>query len=108
MRLTASLIREDSWGWARFDYRPQLAGLPTLRLVTRMLGLGPPTAPAGSYLAACVLYAACFGAVPANPPRSITGKGIDTNGQVTPEKEQPLVEVSKECARAFGTRQTRA
>jgi hypothetical protein len=52
----------------------------------------------GSYLAACVLYAACFGAVPADPPRIVTGKRIDTSGQVSPEKEQPLVEVSQEFA----------
>ena len=55
-------------------------------------------APEGSYLAACALYAACFGAVPAELPRIITGKQIDTSGQLSSEKERTLVDVSQELA----------
>jgi hypothetical protein len=47
VRLTAPLIRDDSWRVRAVESRPQSADLPTLRLVTRMLGLGPVARPSG-------------------------------------------------------------
>jgi hypothetical protein len=57
--------------------------------------------PAGTYLAACVLYSACFGAVPAESPQKITAKPIDVEGKASAEKEKTLLELSPELAQAF-------
>ena len=57
--------------------------------------------PEGSYLAACTLYAACFGAVPAQPPLTITAKPINVNGQTSADKAQTLLQLSPELARAL-------
>ncbi len=57
--------------------------------------------PEGSYLAACTLYAACFGAVPAQLPLMITAKPISVMGQVSSGKAQTLLQLSPESARAF-------
>jgi hypothetical protein len=54
----------------------------------------------GSYLAACVVYAACFGKAPAAPPLAITGKPITREGAVGDEA-RILVKVSPERARIF-------
>jgi hypothetical protein len=55
----------------------------------------------GSYLAACTLYAACFGAVPAQPPLAITAKPIKVSGEESADKSQTLLQLSPESARAF-------
>jgi hypothetical protein len=57
--------------------------------------------PEGSYLAACVLYAACFGAVPAELPLTIAAKPINIEGQASSEKERTLLTLSPELARTF-------
>jgi hypothetical protein len=57
--------------------------------------------PEGSYLAACTLYAACFGAVPARPPLTITAKPIKVSGEESSPKAQILLQLSPESARAF-------
>jgi len=57
--------------------------------------------PEGSYLAACVLHAACFGAVPANPPLEISGKSVDVEGKLSPRAEDRLAKLSPEIARTF-------
>jgi hypothetical protein len=54
----------------------------------------------GSYLAACVLYAACFGKAPAAPPLAITGKPITHDG-AEGQETRILVQVSPERARLF-------
>ena len=56
--------------------------------------------PQGSYLAACTLYAACFGAVPAQLPLTITAKSISVMGQENAGKAQTLLQLSPEAARA--------
>jgi hypothetical protein len=57
--------------------------------------------PEGSYLAACALYAACFGAVPVAPPLAITAKPVSVMGQVSTGNAQTLLQLSPESARAF-------
>ena len=57
--------------------------------------------PEGSYLAACTLYAACFGAVPAQPPLTVNARPINVNGQASSDKAQTLLQLSPELARAF-------
>ncbi len=57
--------------------------------------------PEGSYLAACTLYAACFGNVPARPPLTITAKSVTVMGQVSSDNPKTLLQLSSESARAF-------
>jgi hypothetical protein len=57
--------------------------------------------PEGTYLAACVLYAACFGKAPADPPLRVTGKPIDVEAREDAKREATLVKVSPERARLF-------
>ncbi len=57
--------------------------------------------PEGSYLAACTLYAACFGAVPVQLPLTVTAKPISVMGQESSGKAQTLLQLSPESARAL-------
>jgi hypothetical protein len=57
--------------------------------------------PAGSYLAACVLHATCFGSSPADPPVRIFGHPISRDGKVDPKREDLLVELSPSAARTL-------
>ena len=57
--------------------------------------------PEGSYVAACTLYAACFGAVPAQSPLTITAKPIEVSGRESADKARTLLQLSPESARAF-------
>jgi hypothetical protein len=57
--------------------------------------------PEGTYLAACVLYAACFGKVPTNPPLRVTGNLIDVEAREDPKRQGTLVKVSPESAATF-------
>jgi hypothetical protein len=57
--------------------------------------------PEGTYLAACTLYSACFGTVPAQPPLTITAQPVSVMGQVSSDKPKTLLQLSPESARAF-------
>jgi hypothetical protein len=57
--------------------------------------------PAGSYLAACVLHAACFGSLPADPPWRISGHPVSHEGEVDPKREEVLVELTPAAARTL-------
>jgi hypothetical protein len=55
--------------------------------------------PAGSYLAACTLYAACFGDPPADPPGRISGHPVSRDGEVDGKRTETLVDLSPAAAR---------
>jgi hypothetical protein len=54
--------------------------------------------PVGSYLAACVLYATCFGKSPAHPPQRVTGTVLDVDGKPAQKQEGTLVELTGQAA----------
>src|SRR5262249_44802815 len=64
--------------------------------------------PAGSYLAACVLYAACSGSTPADPPLRISGHPVSTEGEVDSKHDKLLVELSPAAARTLRDAAARA
>jgi hypothetical protein len=57
--------------------------------------------PEGTYLAALALYATCFGAVPQDLPRRVTGARIDIEGNPVKGGDVTLVELSQGMANAF-------
>jgi hypothetical protein len=57
--------------------------------------------PAGSYLAACTLYAACFGSPPADPPPRISGHPVSRDGAVDGRRTEVLVDLSPAAARTL-------
>jgi hypothetical protein len=54
--------------------------------------------PEGSYVAACTLYAACFGAAPVELPLTITATPISVNGSASGDKARTLLQLSRESA----------
>lgn len=57
--------------------------------------------PEGTYLAALVLYATCFGAVPQDLPRRVSGARMDVEGKPVEGGDGTLVELSPGMTNAF-------
>jgi hypothetical protein len=81
-----------AWAWARRQH-------PEIELFA---GDGSHPSPAGSYLAACTLYATIFQQSPVGLPGRITGAPVDLRTEKPePDKTATLVDLPEEQARAL-------